>query len=69
MKALAVVLAVVGFIVTVTGAVRIYRGRMREDPDHPGLYIPPKSDPGDLILAIGGAMVALAGGVVGAVAD
>lgn len=69
MKGFAITMTVIGFVVTVVGAVRIYLGRMREDPEHPGLYIPAASGPGDLVLTIIGAVVGVTGSVIGSLAD
>ena len=66
MSLLAIILAILGFVLAVVGAIRMYRGRMREEPEGSGLYAIPTSNRGDLVLTIVGAAIGLAGGVVGA---
>lgn len=62
-------IAAVGFIVAVIGALRLYRGRIREDPENPAvLIVPLATNWVDLALAIGGALLTLAGAIVGALA-
>ena len=62
--ALAITLVVLGFLISVTGGVLTYRGRMRPSK-HPGFYTVPDHGPWTLILTLAGAVVALAGGLLG----
>lgn len=65
MVALGITLAVVGFVVAVVGGVLSYRGRMREEPMGSGMYTVPDGGLASLVLIIVGAVVALAGALVG----
>jgi hypothetical protein len=58
-------LIIAGAALTTVGAIIAYRGRMREDPEHPGLFTIPKGGGVGLTLAILGAVVALASGLIG----
>ena len=64
MTTLLAVLVVSGAILTVLGAVDAHRGRMREDPENDGLYIPPTDSPRGLVLASIGAAVSLGSGLI-----
>jgi hypothetical protein len=59
------ILIIGGAAVAVAGAIDAYRGRMREDPDQPGLYNVPEDTPRGLILALAGTAVSLASGLLG----
>jgi len=69
MLALALILAIAGFGAAIIGAIRLHRGRMREDPSGSGLYTVPTSDRTDLALTITGACCGLAGAVVGTISS
>jgi Mn2+/Fe2+ NRAMP family transporter len=66
MRGLSVLLGVIGLVFVIVGAVRAHKGRMREVD--PGLYSPPRDDAVDLWIAIVGATIAAAGGIVGSFA-
>lgn len=65
MIALAIVLGIIGFAVTVLGGVLTYAGRMREETPGSGLYTITTAGRGTLALTVGGAVVALIGLFVG----
>lgn len=65
MKAVAIILVIFGFLISAGGGVMSYRGRMKPEKEHPGYYTVPAHGPGTLILTLAGAVVALAGGILG----
>jgi len=58
-------LIVLGAALSIYAAVSTWRGRMREDPPGSGSYTIPRTSRLDLALGIVGAVVALAGGLLG----